>query len=55
VLLAHAADWRWHVGREDSPWYPGMRLFRQPRDGDWAGAIERMAEALARASAAKRG
>jgi Flp pilus assembly protein TadD len=54
VLLAHAADWRWHVGRDDSPWYPGMRLFRQPRDGDWAGAIERMAEALARASAAKR-
>jgi tetratricopeptide (TPR) repeat protein len=35
VLLHDAADWRWLVGREDSPWYPGMKLFRQKRRGDW--------------------
>jgi len=53
VLVAHAPDWRYHLGREDMPWYPGMRLFRQERDGDWTGAIARAAEALgARAAAA---
>jgi tetratricopeptide (TPR) repeat protein len=47
VLVAHAPDWRYHLGREDQPWYPTMRLFRQERDGDWSGAIERAAAALA--------
>ena len=32
--------------REDSPWYPTMRLFRQAEPGDWPGVFERMAEAL---------
>jgi Flp pilus assembly protein TadD len=35
TLLAFAADWRWLLGRADSPWYPTMRLFRQPAAGDW--------------------
>lgn len=35
VLLCHAADWRWLLDRNDSPWYPTARLFRQPRQGDW--------------------
>ena len=46
VLVAHAPDWRYHLEREDNPWYPGMRLFRQPRDGDWDGAIAALAAAL---------
>ncbi len=39
--------WRWLSGRTDSPWYPAMRIFRQPRMGDWAPAIEAATEALA--------
>ena len=46
VLLKHEADWRWMAGRCDSPWYPTMRLFRQPRPGDWAMPLESMAAAL---------
>ncbi len=46
VLVAHAPDWRYHLAREDNPWYPGMRLFRQPRDGDWDGAIAALRDAL---------
>ena len=51
VLTAHAPDWRYHIGREDNPWYPTMRLFRQERDGDWPGAIGRVAAALQRRAA----
>ena len=43
VALPVAADWRWLLGREDSPWYPTMRLFRQARWGDWRELFERMA------------
>ena len=40
VLLPFAAaDWRWLLERSDSPWYPTMRLFRQPRPGDWAAVV----------------
>jgi len=46
VLLCDQADWRWMRDREDSPWYPGMRLFRQHRPGNWAGVFTRVAEAL---------
>jgi tetratricopeptide (TPR) repeat protein len=41
-------DWRWLEERADSPWYPTMRLFRQPRPGDWAGAMAQIAAALQR-------
>ncbi|MGQ9368773.1 tetratricopeptide repeat protein [Azospirillum sp. ST 5-10] len=54
VVLHHAPDWRWMVGREDSPWYPTARLFRQERPGDWAGVVARIAEALRDAVAARR-
>jgi hypothetical protein len=37
-----APDWRWLLNREDSPWYPTMRLFRQNRLGDWSDVFERM-------------
>ena len=53
VLVPHAADWHYALGSEDNPWYPTMRLFRQPRAGDWAGAIERMATELAGLAATK--
>jgi hypothetical protein len=46
VALPLVADWRWLLEREDSPWYPTMRLFRQEKAGDWAGVFRRMAEAL---------
>lgn len=48
VLLPFAPDWRWMCGRDDSPWYPGMRLFRQKRPGDWSGAVESVRKELAR-------
>lgn len=40
LLLKHEADWRWMADRTDSPWYPSMRLFRQPREGDWRAVVE---------------
>ncbi len=46
VLLKHDADWRWMMGRCDSPWYPSMRLFRQPRAGDWESPLRAAAQAL---------
>jgi hypothetical protein len=46
VALPFAADWRWLLDREDSPWYPTLRLFRQPRPGDWSDMFGRMAFAL---------
>ncbi len=47
VLLARAPDWRWLMDREDSPWYPSMRLFRQPAQDDWDSVIALAGEALA--------
>jgi hypothetical protein len=46
VLLPFVPDWRWMMDREDSPWYPSMRLFRQPKIGDWQTPIARVVEAL---------
>ncbi len=40
LLLSFAPDWRWQLGRDDSPWYPSLRLFRQPRPGDWTPVLE---------------
>ena len=46
VLLRYAGDWRWLTGREDSPWYPRMRLFRQTEPGNWKGVMKRVNRAL---------
>lgn len=48
ILLMFAADWRWLRGRDDSPWYPGARLFRQANPGDWSGVIGRVKAELAK-------
>ncbi len=46
TLLPTEADWRWMEDREDTPWYPTMRLFRQTRPGDWESVIARVAREL---------
>jgi len=46
ILLQQVADWRWLLDREDSPWYPTARLFRQPELGDWDGVIRRVRQEL---------
>lgn len=46
TLLPFTTDWRWLLEREDTPWYPSMRLFRQMGRGEWASVIERVVEAL---------
>jgi hypothetical protein len=48
VLIPFVPDWRWMLGRLDSPWYPTMRLFRQPHPGDWQHPIEQIAHELTR-------
>lgn len=48
LLTPHVTDWRWPLGREDSAWYPTMRVFRQPATGRWDVVIEQVAESLAR-------
>ncbi|WP_255989960.1 tetratricopeptide repeat protein [Chitinolyticbacter albus] len=40
------ADWRWLLDRDDSPWYPSLRLFRQPRPGDWPAVVAAVAQAI---------
>jgi ADP-heptose:LPS heptosyltransferase len=42
ILLAFNADWRWLREREDCPWYPTARLWRQPAPGDWASVVDRL-------------
>lgn len=46
LLLPFSPDWRWLLGRDDSPWYPSARLFRQQRPGDWDAVLDRVAAAL---------
>jgi tetratricopeptide (TPR) repeat protein len=46
VALPVVADWRWMIGREDSPWYPTLRIFRQAATGGWDAVLARIAEAV---------
>jgi Flp pilus assembly protein TadD len=46
LLLPFVPDWRWLLDRDDSPWYPSMRLFRQPKIGDWQSPIRRICREL---------
>jgi ADP-heptose:LPS heptosyltransferase len=46
IALTRAGEWRWLWDRDDSPWYPTARLFRQARSNDWRGVFERIAAAL---------
>lgn len=46
LLLRHFGEWRWQLQRSDSPWYPGMRLYRQSTPGDWPSVISPLAVAL---------
>jgi hypothetical protein len=48
TLLPFEADWRWMIDRDDSPWYPTMRLFRQPAPGRWAPVVDAVIERLRR-------
>lgn len=47
VLLPYTPDWRWLAWREDSPWYPSLRLFRQQAPRDWSGVVTRLHAAIA--------
>jgi len=42
ILLSHVPDWRWLLDREDSPWYPSVRLYRQTSIGNWSGVLDRV-------------
>ena len=46
LVLSRVADWRWLLNREDSPWYPTMRLFRQTISGDWQHVFGHIADQL---------
>jgi ADP-heptose:LPS heptosyltransferase len=46
VLLPYVSEWRWMLGRKDSPWYQSLRLYRQPAVFDWVGAFANLKEDL---------
>jgi hypothetical protein len=48
VLLPYVPDWRWGLGRETSPWYPTMRLFRQAKPGDWTETLSSVSAAFSK-------
>jgi tetratricopeptide (TPR) repeat protein len=54
IVLNYIPDWRWLLGRSDSPWYPSARLFRQPSLGDWPSAFREIKAALMELSASRR-
>jgi ADP-heptose:LPS heptosyltransferase len=53
TLLPFVPDWRWGLSLETTPWYPTMRLFRQPKLGDWESVVHRVAENLQKLVAAR--
>lgn len=55
LLNRFDTDWRWMIGRDDSPWYPTMKIFRQPAEGDWEAVIARVHGELQRFIAADTG
>jgi tetratricopeptide (TPR) repeat protein len=46
IMLRRSGEWRWLLGRSDSPWYPTARIFRQKKPGDWAGVVDDVAQQL---------
>jgi ADP-heptose:LPS heptosyltransferase len=46
ILLHYNRDWRWLLDRDDSPWYPTAKLFRQQEIGNWAGVIDQVKNEL---------
>jgi tetratricopeptide (TPR) repeat protein len=55
ILLPFAPDWRWQLDRDDSPWYPTARLFRQATAGDWSGVMARVRTELAKIGGSRHG
>ena len=55
TALSLSPEWRWLLERNDSPWYPSMRLFRQSADGDWGAVVTAMVQALAPLAAQRAG
>ncbi len=55
LALSTVGEWRWMLEREDSPWYPTMRIFRQTKLGDWGDVFRRMADVLRRGLARRAG
>lgn len=49
LLNRHSSEWRWQLRRSDSPWYPSMKIFRQPARGDWDSVLREIAEELGEA------
>ncbi|MEO8268608.1 MAG: tetratricopeptide repeat-containing glycosyltransferase family protein [Aureliella sp.] len=54
IALGFVPDWRWLLNRDDSPWYPSVRLFRQSRMGDWSSVFKEIAQALNRVKLVKK-
>jgi ADP-heptose:LPS heptosyltransferase len=46
MMLPFVPDWRWLLDRADSPWYPSLRIFRQPAVGDWSAVTQAIAREL---------
>ena len=46
TLVPFSPDWRWLTARDDTPWYPTMRLYRQPREKDWGSVMRRVTDDL---------